>query len=100
MPRCGCGSHRAAEAAEKINRYQRRGAFHPLTCGNCGMPERNERPLVASNVGPDVVLTCPLGCGYRQVMDADLIENVVSMADMPTWQESLAHHRSTATDAR
>lgn len=67
------------DAAASVNGYQK-GWGHPLTCGSCQPPERDELPLVAHMDGDLVVLTCPM-CYYRQVMTDDLLRTVVAMSN-------------------
>lgn len=87
---------RNLEAAAKVNRYQERRSFHPLTCGKCPPPWRDDFPLHAEAVGTEaVVLYCPF-CDYTQTMTPDLVENVVAMADMPNWQELFVARPATS----
>ncbi len=50
------------------------GGFHPLTCGTCEPPERDEFPLVPwLTHNHKVVLICPLGCYYVQSYIPDVV---------------------------
>ena len=70
-------------AADQVNKVQACGWVHPLTCGTCEPPERDERPLVAHWVDDAVLLRCPI-CGvYEQVMSADLLGIFLSLSGEP-----------------
>lgn len=60
---------------EAIAYYQEMQPFHPLT-------HVNDELLVPVEEGDELVLRCPNHPEYRQVIDGELLELVVGMANM------------------
>jgi hypothetical protein len=63
-----------ARTFRAVLRVQSDPESHPLTCGNCSPPNRDDFPLVpwVDPVGGALELRCPLGCGWRQPVTGDL----------------------------